>query len=348
MKKKKVGVVGSIGDSADGQTIKTMTLIAALRRETNWKIVEVNTQERNRNPIKLFFCTIHMLLHCKDVFILVSRNGAKFFFPIFFFFAKIFKTKVYHDAIGNCAVNYAHSGRRHVKYLNSFKVNWVETFRMLEDLRNAGVNNVEQLYNFKDLKIINENQLKEKFTQPYPLCTFSRVIKEKGIEDAICAVEEFNKKNNKIIFSLDIYGAIDEGYKNDFYKIIKSSHTEICYKGVVPFNKSIETIQNYFALLFPTYWDGEGFPGTIIDALFSGVPIVATDWMSNSELIRNNYTGIIYPNKNINDLFSALMWMSENITKMIEMRKYCLLDAKQYEASRLINKIIGKVEECKK
>ena len=190
--------------------------------------------------------------------------------------------------------------------------------------------------------------MKEKFTQPYPLCTFSRVIKEKGIEDAICAVEEFNKKNNKIIFSLDIYGAIDEGYENDFYKIIKSSHTEICYKGVVHFNKSIETIQNYFALLFPTYWDGEGFPGTIIDALFSGVPIVATDWMSNSELIRNNYTGIIYPNKNINNLFSALMWMSENINKMIEMRKYCLLDAKQYEASQLINKIIGKVEECKK
>ena len=29
-------------------------------------------------------------------------------------------------------------------------------------------------------------------------------------------------------------------------------------------------------MLFLTYWNGEGFPGTILDSLFSSVPVIAT------------------------------------------------------------------------
>ncbi len=348
MKKKKVGVIGSIGNSADGQTIKTMTLLSALKKNTDWKIFEINTGDRNRHPVRLFIRTIFMLLRCKDVFILVSRNGAKFFFPLLSFFSKVFKVRVYHDVIGSCAVNYAKQSKKHVNILNSFKVNWVETRLMLEELNRSGVKNAEQLYNFKDLQIIDIKDLKEDFVKPYPLCTFSRVVKEKGIEDAVKAVEAVNKEKNDVIFSLDIYGAIDEGYKNDFNKLLKSSNSEISYKGIIPYNKSVEIIKNYFALLFPTYWEGEGFPGTIIDSLFAGVPVIATDWKSNSELICNYQTGIVYPNDEIKDLYSALIRMADNYHALIQMRRNCISEAKRYEPDKLVNEIIKKVEERNK
>ena len=47
-------------------------------------------------------------------------------------------------------------------------------------------------------------------------------------------------------------------------------------------------------MIFPTYYVGEGFPGTIIDAFSSGIPDIATDWRYNSEIVQNGKTGYIY------------------------------------------------------
>ena len=54
------------------------------------------------------------------------------------------------------------------------------------------------------------------FEKPYRLCTFSRVIKEKVIEDIVQVIEEINSKNEKNIYSLDIYGPIDSHYEDQF------------------------------------------------------------------------------------------------------------------------------------
>ena len=42
------------------------------------------------------------------------------------------------------------------------------------------------------------------------------LMKEKGIETAIEAIESINKESNRMICTLDIYGRIDEGYKDRF------------------------------------------------------------------------------------------------------------------------------------
>ncbi|MFR3494185.1 MAG: glycosyltransferase [Blautia sp.] len=66
--------------------------------------------------------------------------------------------------------------------------------------------------------------------------------------------------------------------KNGLNSCKASSPQYIRYKGMVPFNQSTEVLKNYDALLFPTYYEGEGFAGTIIDAFAAGLPVIASDW----------------------------------------------------------------------
>jgi len=63
---------------------------------------------------------------------------------------------------------------------------------------------------------VDINELQDTHALPYKLCTFSRVLKEKGIEDAINAVIKVNTDCGREVCTLDIYGQIDENTKMRF------------------------------------------------------------------------------------------------------------------------------------
>ena len=52
------------------------------------------------------------------------------------------------------------------------------------------------------------------------------------------------------------------------------------YCGIKDPKDSVKTLKNYFALVFPTRFYTEGIPGTIIDAYYAGVPVIASKWES--------------------------------------------------------------------
>jgi glycosyltransferase involved in cell wall biosynthesis len=68
----------------------------------------------------------------------------------------------------------------------------------------------------------------------------------------------------------------------------------IKYRGVVKFSDSVKVLKDYFALLFTIYYEGEGFAGTVLDAYASGVPVIATNWRYNSEIVQDKIDGIIF------------------------------------------------------
>ena len=170
-------------------------------------------------------------------------------------------------------------------------------------------------------------------------------MKEKGIEDAIDAIQSINEDAGRVICSLDIYGRIDDGYAERFEEVLKNVTEAIQYKGMVPYDKSVEAIKDYYALLFPTYWDGEGFPGTIVDAFSAGLPVIATDWSCNAEIIENKKNGILYPNEEIRNLTEAIKWMLNNKDSINELKSNCLISAKKYQPDEYIKKIVNVITE---
>ena len=145
--------------------------------------------------------------------------------------------------------------------------------------------------------------------------------------------------------SLDIYGRIDDGYVERFEKVLKQVTNAIQYKGMVPYDKSVDAIKDYYALLFPTYWKGEGFPGTIVDAFSAGLPVIATNWNCNGEIIENKKNGLLYPNLEIKNLKEAICWLIDNKDEMNEFKNNCLISAEKYQPDEYIRKIVDKIME---
>lgn len=162
------------------------------------------------------------------------------------------------------------------------------------------------------------------------VCTFSRVMKEKGIGDAITAVCSVNSILGFNAFRLDVYGKVDGDQVEWFDSLIRNVPGYINYKGLVPYDETTKIIKNYFALLFPTYYDGEGFAGTLIDALAAGVPVIASDWKYNSELVVDKVTGIIFETRNTDDLIKKLLWVYEHQIVWNNMKEQCLHRAFDY------------------
>lgn len=347
--KRRVGIIGSICEKLDGQTIKTKTLLDELRKRTDWNFYIVNTQNKNTNPFRLLLQTFIAIITCKDIFILVSRNGARVYFPLLFIATKLFKVRVYHDMIGGSPEEYVQINPRNRIYLNSFIVNWVESKQMVDSLAEVGVTNAEVLPNFKRLKIVENEEYKNNWSMEtgFNFCTFSRVMKEKGIEDAISVVEKLNSKYGRKILTLDIYGSIEDRYVERFNSVMEKCTDAVKYKGLVPYDKSVDVVKNYYSLLFPTYWSGEGFPGTIVDAFSSGVPVIASDWNANKEIIQDGFTGIVYPNQYADSLEKAVEWSIVNRENFIKMRHNCIYVAKEYQPDKYITRIVDVVEKGK-
>lgn len=353
MKNKKIAIIGHFGgneDILDGQTIKTKILYDELKNATDWDIRKVDTYYKSKKPVKLLIESIITLVSTRDVIVLLSGNGMKFYFPLLSFFAKVFRTRVYHDVIGGNLDTYVQKYPKFKSYLNSFKANWVETENLKKRLENIRVNNCEVIPNFKRLSIVDVPS--SNISEPFRFCIFSRVMREKGIEVAIDAIQSINEEAGRNVCELDIYGRIDQDYQNDFEQLMRYVTPAIQYKGMVQYNKSVEAIKDYYALLFPTFWNGEGFPGTIVDAFSAGLPVIATDWNCNGEIIENQLNGILYPNNELRDLKESIKWLIKNKERITQIKEYCIESAKKYQPDvyikHIINTIEGRKGECRR
>lgn len=341
---KKVSIVGHFGGSqkfTDGQTIKTLTLYNELIKK-NSDIYVVDTFYKNKNPMKLIFQIITSLFISKNIIILLSGNGMQFLFPLYSFCAKYFKKNIYHDVIGGNLIEYINKNPKFLTYLNSFKYNFVETNLMKDSLSSVGVNNVLVIPNFRTMKpVLLPKTLPNKGV--FEFCTFSRVTKEKGILDAIDAIEEYNSKHRRKC-ALDIYGPISSDFQEEFSRKLATSSVYVCYKGEVSSLNATKTISKYYGLLFPTRWEGEGSAGTIIESFFAGVPVIATDWNYNSEMVTNFENGIIYPSKNIKSLLEGIEWLVDNEKNMMSLKNKCIETSKYYISDKYINQIYQLLE----
>lgn len=336
---KKIGILGHFGGKEeffDGQTVKTKVLYEELSRVEGIKLYKADTYYVRRNPFKYMFQTVKMLLLCESVIVLLSRPGMRIMFPFLYYWKKLFKVKIYHDVIGStlekCVDRYKHWR----KYLSSFEANWVEFQSMCDGLTEQGVENVSVLPNIKRLEAISGFDEECFWKKPVKFCTFSRVIKEKGITDAVETICKINEEYGETVAKLDIYGPVYEDYKEEFESLKKCFGDSIRYCGIIDFNSSVDTLKNYDALLFPTFFIGEGFPGTVIDCYHSALPVIATDWNANKEIIKDGITGILYPNDKFKDLSEAVKWAIENSREMIQMKWNVLEEVKKYDADTLI------------
>lgn len=329
----KVTICGHFGGNEkflDGQTVKTKNLYKALVDEYGDKNINIiDTYNWKKHPFKLLINCIKASKNSKNIIILPAHNGIKIFVPLFTFLKKIYKFELHYAVVGGWLSDFLENKKSLLKKVKLIDNVFVETNGMKEKLELLGLSNVKILVNFKYLNILNNIKYSNK--NKVNLCTFSRVTKEKGISNAINIVNLVNEKLGFNYCSLDIYGQVDLNYEKEFYDLLSVYKENICYKGCVDSSDSVNILRKYDFLIFPTYYSGEGLAGTIIDAFSSGIPVIATDWRYNGEVIKNEKNGFLYQTNNDEECSNILINIYSNKYDIREMKKECLEEAKKYK-----------------
>lgn len=341
---KRVCVVGHFGhgkNMLNGQTIKTKIITKGLTDQLGESDVQtIDTHGGAKALPRCFFQMGKAFKECKNIIMLPAHNGVRIFTPIMLFWKALFHKKIHYAVIGGWLPKLLKSKPGLANKLKKFDGIYVETSTMKKALEKIGFQNVVILPNCKDLKILKEDELVYTTSEPYKLCTFSRVMKEKGIEDAIEAVKKVNEDNKRTVFTLDIYGQVDSE-QTDWFDILQKSFPEyVRYGGLVPFENSVDVLKNYFALLFPTQFYTEGIPGTIIDAYAAGVPVICAKWENFADVVTDGIVGLGYEFGVFEELIGLLDYCGKNPKCMNTKKENCIKKAEQYRTNVVIQSMI--------
>ena len=82
----------------------------------------------------------------------------------------------------------------------------------------------------------------------------------------------------------------------------------------------------------------------MVDALSAGLPIVASDWNFNRDIVRNGATGVLYPSEIAEDLEKAVIWMLQQKDNLLLLKKNCIQDAQYYRPDQHIQEIIEMIQ----
>lgn len=337
---KKAAVIGVYGEGPDfttGQAVKCMELIRWLQKRYGTEQVQiVNSYRWKRHPVRLFLAVIRAFRTCGRVIIMPAPHGVKVFVPMSYHLKRLFHRQVHYVVIGGWLADMLAGRPKMRRYVSAFDGVYAETRSMVLDLQDLGLENVVYMPNFRKLEeIVPKNASR---IPPVRVCTYSRVVKEKGIEDAVDIVRMANDKLGGSIFLLDIYGKVEKDFEAELAELVEKNKDFVQYCGVKNAEEGIKTLSPYFALLFPTYYEGEGLAGTVLDAFASETPVIANDWKYIREIITHEENGLIYPFRNLESAAEELCRLFSDEKLYLQIQNGCFFSARRYSTDIVLTK----------
>lgn len=176
--------------------------------------------------------------------------------------------------------------------------NWI-------DLNKYSDNN---LYRWGDSKTLNKPNI--------TILYMGWIQEDKGVFDIFEAIQspELSYINIKMIFLGDGPG------KNELKKkmsLLNSTNFSVEFPGWVHGDKKNDYLANADIFILASY--SEGMPNSLMEAMASGIPTIATNVGAVSELIRNEETGILINVNSPNEIVNGIRFYIDNPNKRDEI-----------------------------
>ncbi|MEG6568016.1 glycosyltransferase [Thermoanaerobacterium saccharolyticum] len=217
---------------------------------------------------------------------------------------------------------------QNIEIYKNYKNIYVELYKMKDNLNNLGLNNVNVIPNCRPKPPNRKFYANDKHDEIK--CVFmSRICYEKGVNLIIEAAKLLN--HNNIPYTIDFYGPIDKKFKDYFVKEI-SDNNNLRYLGIFKSEKEnvYDLLKNYDVLLFPSIYEGEGFPGILTEAKIAGIPIIASDFRDNSRIVKHMNEGIILSENNSEKLYETISMLYMDKELLYNMRYSSYLSGEKY------------------
>lgn len=334
---KKVLFIANIGlekkVKPNGVNVKNKHILKYLNNKNNIDLKIIDTYNWKNKIFKLFYQISFYSFKYDKIILSINPDSANYIIKYLDMF-NLSKKLIYFVVGGNLNKKIRDKEYNKSNYYNLKKI-FVQTFEMKDDLESLGLDNIQRLANSKYFDRDFDNYIEIK--DPIKCFYLGRIHPDKGINIIFEALNKINTID-KMKFEVNFYGPIADDFKDEFLeKINEFKYTE--YKGIIDLinNKNnYKKLSNYNLFLFPTYWHGEGFPGVVIDSFISGVPVLASDWNHNEEVIENNKNGIIFQSQNLEDFIKKLNYIYSNKNELIRLSENAYKSADDYHSKNIL------------
>ena len=167
-----------------------------------------------------------------------------------------------------------------------------------------------------------------------------RVVNIKGVHTAIEAVHEVQKHyaNKRVLLTI-VGDTQDQSYFGELERLIDSlgMRDSILFQPAVAEENLFDLFQQHDIYLFPSLY--EPFSLTLILALESGIPTIASDAGGNVEIIHNGKTGLIFRAGDGVDLANKICSLAENGTLRDKISRTAVAHAAEFTFNNMISRI---------
>jgi glycosyltransferase involved in cell wall biosynthesis len=127
---------------------------------------------------------------------------------------------------------------------------------------------------------------------------------------------------------IHVYGPLMDGLRKEHF-----IGKKVKYMGILSPKRVQEVLLEYDVLLLPTYWEGEGYPGAILEGYSCGLPVIATRWSDIPEIVGCD-TGLLVSPGNPKELAEAMSTLIDSPELMKKLRTGAIALSRQFESRK--------------
>ncbi|APG26940.1 hypothetical protein A7E78_03285 [Syntrophotalea acetylenivorans] len=300
----KICVIGTLPPPVGGTSVSLKHLVSSLQSRDDVRVRVINTggiRSTGFKAIRQFLRTVFEIFRCVrdvDVVTLHVGLGALPLIGPFVYTACRWSKKPF------LIRRFGGNDHRELKGLKGFVGEWVirranlylvQTRVLQQGAKDAGLERVEWFPTSRPLPGTFSDCSGGR-AKCRRFVFLGHVRPTKGIPELIAAAERFDDS-----VSVNVYGPFYDGLKEDVFNQCK----RVSYCGVAEPDRVPEILQNHDALILPTYYVGEGYPGVILEAFNAGIPVITTIWKAIPEIV-DETCGILIPPQDADSLYNAM------------------------------------------
>lgn len=333
LKKQRILLLGPISPPVSGPGVKNKMLLEWLQKQSEFQVSKLNTYDFRKFKLAPAFKGLIAFLCAKKIILSVSKNGRFILIPI----CVILRKKIFLFPAGgsfDSEINDLSSLSRTIFlfFCNYVSATFVQTTHLQTGLKKL---------NFKSVVFLPNPRIKRNYkvsitanNDKFNIIFLSKIREGKGPLILIDAINEVKKRIDNLDLKLDFYGEIDPGFNSQFVNKLKENPFS-SYKGVCEPEQVQQTISKYDLFVLPTFFP-EGVPGAVIEAMFTGIPIIVSNYTAAQEMICDGVDGIVVPQKNIEPLVDAIVKVISDYEFRLRISENILIKSKEYDYDNLM------------
>ena len=295
-------VIGTFPPPTGESTVLLKLLLDDLARRHDVEVTAINTGGSGNNVFSMLWRLLRSIsqslqrIRSTDVVTLHLNRPTSAF--IFLLLSRFFRKPVILRFFGGA--DYRTTGgatnRRSLEWaIRQADLTLFETKRLVAMAKEDGARRVEWYSNSRHMPPAIDTTIPRR-TQCKHFVFLGHVNAYKGVREII-AIDNSIPNDAHI----DLYGPLQNGFRREAFLGLQ----RVTYCGEISPEKVMVTLSGYDALLLPTYYSGEGYPGVILEAFAVGIPIITTAWLSIPE-IADDSCAILIPPKSRQALAEAI------------------------------------------